>query len=136
MHAIAVFTARHDCDLVQEVSREFVPDCAKADDTIEDAEDRDLSLTEFFVKVPVKGSSYDHGFMFALRTLWKRSLANGRPHQSSHTLGPFFPTLSSCVSCAPRLGQTWLSRLRFYKLLGAWWSVLVQMHLLLINEAC
>ncbi|CAE7840542.1 unnamed protein product [Symbiodinium sp. CCMP2592] len=38
-------------ELVQEVSREFVPLCAQEDDTIEDAEDRDLSLTEFFVKV-------------------------------------------------------------------------------------
>ncbi|CAE7234035.1 unnamed protein product [Symbiodinium sp. CCMP2592] len=49
-------------ELVQEVSREFVPLCAQEDDTIEDAEDRDLSLTEFFVKVPVKGSSYDYRF--------------------------------------------------------------------------
>ncbi|CAE7370429.1 unnamed protein product [Symbiodinium sp. CCMP2592] len=44
-------------ELVQEVSGEFVPLCAQEDDTIEDAEDRDLSLTEFFVKVPVKGSN-------------------------------------------------------------------------------
>ena len=49
-------------DMVQEVSREFVPSCAKTDDTIEDAEDRDLSITEFFVKTPVKGSSYDYRF--------------------------------------------------------------------------
>ena len=49
-------------DLVQEVSREFVPICVKADDTIEDAEDRDLSITEFFVKSPVTGSSYDYRF--------------------------------------------------------------------------
>ncbi|CAE7840606.1 unnamed protein product [Symbiodinium sp. CCMP2592] len=41
-------------ELVQEVSREFVPLCAQEDDTIEDAEDRDLSLTEFFVKVPFR----------------------------------------------------------------------------------
>ncbi|CAE7749104.1 unnamed protein product, partial [Symbiodinium necroappetens] len=44
-------------ELVQEISREFTPECAQEDDEIDDHEDRDVTLTEFFVKAPEKGSS-------------------------------------------------------------------------------
>ena len=37
-------------ELVHEISRDFHPDCAKEDDEIDDQEDRDVMLTEFFVK--------------------------------------------------------------------------------------
>eukprot|EP00439_Symbiodinium_sp_Y106_P048358 s4567_g6.t1 len=43
-------------ELVHEISRELHPDCAKEDDEIDDQEDRDVTLTEFFVKAPDKGS--------------------------------------------------------------------------------
>ena len=49
-------------ELVQEISREFTPECAQEDDEIDDHEDRDVTLTEFFVKTPEKGSSYDYKF--------------------------------------------------------------------------
>ncbi|CAE7374222.1 unnamed protein product, partial [Symbiodinium necroappetens] len=49
-------------ELVQEISREFTPECAQEDDEIDDHEDRDVTLTEFFVKAPEKGSSYDYKF--------------------------------------------------------------------------
>ncbi|CAE7942400.1 unnamed protein product, partial [Symbiodinium necroappetens] len=37
-------------ELVQEISRDFTPECAHADDEIDDREDRDVTLAEFFVK--------------------------------------------------------------------------------------
>ena len=49
-------------ELVQEISREFTPECAQEDDEIDDHEDRDVTLTEFFVKAPEKGCSYDYKF--------------------------------------------------------------------------
>ena len=49
-------------ELVHEISRDFHPVCAKEDDEIDDQEDRDVTLTEFFVKAPDKGSSYDYKF--------------------------------------------------------------------------
>ena len=49
-------------ELVHEISRELHPDCAKEDDEIDDQEDRDVTLTEFFMKAPDKGSSYDYKF--------------------------------------------------------------------------
>ena len=49
-------------ELVHEISRDFHPVCAKEDDEIDDQEDRDVTLAEFFVKAPDKGSSYDYKF--------------------------------------------------------------------------
>ena len=49
-------------ELVHEISRDFHPVCAKEDDEIDGQEDRDVTLTEFFVKAPDKGSSYDYKF--------------------------------------------------------------------------
>ncbi|CAE7302354.1 unnamed protein product, partial [Symbiodinium sp. CCMP2456] len=37
-------------ELVQEISREFTPECANEDDEIDDHEDRGVTLAEFFVK--------------------------------------------------------------------------------------
>ena len=45
-------------DLAQEISLLRARLC-QADDEIEDAEDRRVALTEVFVQVPAKGSSYD-----------------------------------------------------------------------------
>ncbi|CAE7224530.1 unnamed protein product [Symbiodinium sp. CCMP2592] len=49
-------------DLVAEVSKDFTPQCALADDVIDDSDDREATLTEFFIKAPEKGSSYEYRF--------------------------------------------------------------------------
>ena len=56
-------------ELVHEISRDFHPVCAKEDDEIDDQEDRDVTLTEFFVKAPDKGSSYDYKFSCLFKRL-------------------------------------------------------------------
>ncbi|CAE7771734.1 unnamed protein product [Symbiodinium sp. CCMP2592] len=37
-------------DLVAEISKDFTPQCALADDVIDDSDDREATLTEFFIK--------------------------------------------------------------------------------------
>ncbi|CAE7825222.1 unnamed protein product [Symbiodinium sp. CCMP2592] len=49
-------------DLVAEISKDFTPQCALADDVIDDSDDREATLTEFFIKAPEKGSSYEYRF--------------------------------------------------------------------------
>ena len=49
-------------DLVSEVSKEYEPECAREDDAIDDPEDRGDCLTEFFIKAPGKGTSYEYKF--------------------------------------------------------------------------
>ena len=54
--------ARMIKQLVAEISQAHLPACAREDDEIEDNEDTDLSITEFFVKASEKGSSYEYKF--------------------------------------------------------------------------
>ncbi|CAE7931315.1 unnamed protein product [Symbiodinium necroappetens] len=49
-------------DLVSEVSKDYEPECAREDDSIDDPEDRGDCLTEFFIKAPEKGTSYECKF--------------------------------------------------------------------------
>ena len=45
-------------DLVGDVAKEFDPQCAREDDAIDDAEDQDVCLIDFF-KAPEMGTSYE-----------------------------------------------------------------------------
>ena len=49
-------------DLLSEVSKDYEPACAREDDAIDDPEDRGDCLTEFFIKAPEKGTSYEYKF--------------------------------------------------------------------------
>ena len=101
-------------ELVAEVAKDFVPQCALEEDVIDDAEDREATLTEFFVKAPEKGSSYEYRFHVCSANLWKRSRARGRSHQSSCTLARTFRVRRCycCASSVPKLGPTFCSPLR------------------------
>ena len=48
--------------LVAEISQNRQPSCAREDNEIEDGEDTDLNVNEFFVKTPEKGSSCEYKF--------------------------------------------------------------------------